>query len=175
MRIPALIPLANGNAPVSGCLQSLARQTVCCYPVLCYAQGVEGDTNRNYNPERVKGEARARKVQQINALAIGAKYILTIDRDVVLTNNSAIEKLVQILDREPRTGAVAVNFDGQIKIRLDLPHVDMKCMLYRTELFAKIDFDIRMGCLCKTSIEHLKKLRYKTRYESFVIRGEEKY
>jgi hypothetical protein len=147
-----VMPLAIGQYPAPGVLDGIRAQSVPSTPVLCFTNGVI-NSQRNYSPERTIGEVSSRKLSQDNA---SGKYVLSIDRDIVLEDRNTVSDMVSFLGANSDVVACAVYF-GKVPKRkqngelyFDLPHVDLKCVLFRTEFFKSIEFNIKDRCTCLT-------------------------
>ncbi len=175
MTLTALIPIAIGQAIGTGVLAGLQRQTISVNPVICAAEGVI-NSQRNYSPERLQGEIRSRDLCVANAVNIPGKYVLSIDRDIVLTDDNTLADMINVLDSDQSVGAVSLWFGNVAKKTVYLPHISLQCCLFRRNLFCKLDFTqhkYEYGCTCQTVKKQIEVQGYKGRYLDFKKRAEE--
>lgn len=171
MILTALIPIAIGQVIGAGVLAGLQRQTVSVNPVICAAEGVI-NSQRNYSPGRLQGEIRSRELCVANAANIPGKYVLSIDRDIVLTDENTLADMIKALDSEPSTGCIALWFGRCAKTTVYLPHISLKCCLFRRSVFCNLDFTkCQAGCTCQTVKQQVDAQGYKGRYFEFIRRG----
>jgi hypothetical protein len=171
--IYVFIPIAIGQCINPLVLSGLKAQTVPCDINVCAAQGIV-DSQRNYCSDRIAGEIKSRDLCVSNTKKIKCDYVLSIDSDIVLTDNKSIELMHNCLLKDSSLGAVALWFDRGKKNTLWLPHVTLKVMLFKKLVFEKIDFtEHRCSCTCNTVKKQIEKLGYKVRYIDFVNRGYE--
>lgn len=169
-----LIPISNKQTIDSKVIEGLKTQTIPCEYVACVAEGVKHSQGVQ-SPERVAGEIRSRKLQVLEAQSISAEFVLSMDRDIVLENHEAVNDMVDCMIENEELGAVALWFKQGRKTTPFLPHIPLKCMLFRSAILAKIDFDkIETGeCTCVLVKRQIEQMRYKVRYLDFVNRGKE--
>lgn len=170
----ALIPIAIGQTIDHRVFEGIRNQTIPLSPIICAAKGVI-DSQGNYCLERVRGEVQSRDLQVQNAKHLKGEYILSIDRDIVLTDRHAVQAMVECLQENQELGAVGLWFERGRKITVWLPHIYFKCILFRREVFSKIDFtkhDVR-SCSCYTVKQQIEGMGLKIRYLDFERRGVE--
>lgn len=169
-----LIPLSDKQCIDNRVLHGLQLQSVLCTQLTCIAAGVESSQGIQ-SPERIAGEIKSRTLQVQQAVNSTNEYILSMDRDIVLTDPNAIHEMIDCLWQNRELGAVALWFAQGRKTTVWLPHVHLKCMLFRREVLAKIDFDKtdERGCTCNAVKYQIEAMGYKVRYLDFVNRGKE--
>jgi len=169
-----LIPVSDKQIIDSRVLHGLQLQSVPCTQLTCIAAGVENSQGIQ-SPERIAGEIRSRNFQVQQAINCTDDFVLSLDRDIVLTDPNAIHEMIDCLWQNRELGAVAMWFGKGRKTTVWLPHVHLKCVLFRREVLSKIDFDktdVR-GCTCNAVKCQIEAMGFKIRYLDFVNRGKE--
>jgi hypothetical protein len=169
-----LIPISDKQRIDSRVLHGLQLQSVPCIQLSCIAAGVENSQGIQ-SLGRIAGEIRSRTLQVQQSINCTDEYILSMDRDIVLTDPNATHEMIDCLWQNKDLGAVALWFGQGMKTTVWLPHVHLKCVLFRREVLARIDFDktdVR-GCTCNAVKCQIEEQGFKIRYLDFVNRGKE--
>lgn len=168
----ALIPLSDKQYIDKRVFEGLKNQSIPCSPVICIAKGVQ-NSQGNRTLERTLCEMQSRDLQVQNAMNMTGEFILSIDRDIVLSDPDAVQTMVDCLNENPELGAVGLWFGKGRKITVWLSHVYFKCVLFRREVFSRIDFSKHNmnTCSCNAVKCQIEQMGYKIRYLDFVNRG----
>lgn len=136
---------------------ALKAQTVPCEIVECLAEG-ELQSQRNYSPARLTGEAAARNACIAAAAAAADEFFIMADRDRVAFATDTIERLQAAIAADPLVGmASAVE-----------PHhcdyVDIGFIVCRLSAFQQTVpiVNIYRACLCREVNEALMKIGFKS-------------
>ena len=89
------------------------------------------------------------------------KFILTMDNDLVLPQDS-LQKLVDFLNKNEDFGAIAISklFTPTEPVD-EAGHIDAAPVLFRLEVYEKIDYHNRNGCECMGMTKDIRNLGYK--------------
>ena len=111
MAIKIYIPLSTCNSEKQelsrGVADSIARQTVLCEIVKCYAPGVL-NSSRNYSAERCAGEAASRYLCRVAAIESGDEFCIMQDRDIVHNKTYNIEYMIAALAADATIGMIGI-------------------------------------------------------------------
>jgi hypothetical protein len=172
----ALLPISTNQYISNDVLTGLKLQSVPLSLIICATPGVQ-NSEGVYTEERVRCEcnSRQRQVNTAKGLSDRHKYVLSLDRDIVLTDPYAVDQMVRALESEPDLGTVALYFGKGRKVSLFMPHVSIQCMLFRRNLFSKIDFSLMYGfsCTCQLTKSQIEAMNMRIRYLDFNRYGHE--
>lgn len=167
------IPIPAGKQVDARVYDGVLSQSMPCELVICEREGVI-DSQRNMSPERIEGEIRSRKACVEEAKKKPTKYVVMMDADVVLSDERTIESMSAELESNPLLGAVALYFGTCPKKSLYMPHVVIRCCMYRIECFLAINWDEPFkGCTCNLIKHQIEGMGYRMRYESWIHRAYE--
>lgn len=169
-----LIPLSDKQYIDRDVFNGLKIQSVPCTPLICIAKGVQSSQG-NRTLERTLCEMQSRDLQVQNAKNLRGELVLSIDRDVVLSDPNAVQTMIDCLNANPELGAVGLWFGKGRKTTVWLSHVYFKCVLFRRSVFARLDFTKHNinTCSCNTVKCQIEEMGFKIRYLDFVNRGKE--
>lgn len=174
IRVIAVMPLAIGQRIGSGVISGLCSQGMPMPIIICATEGVI-HSQRMQLPDRFVGESRSRSLCIESVKHTGCDYVLSIDRDIVLTDKNAVADMVTALDAEPETGYVALWAErGNPPQSVYSDHVALKCCLFRSTVFSDLNFSAQhRGCTCLTVMRQAASIGYTGRYLDYKNRGYE--
>jgi hypothetical protein len=159
------IPLAQSDSRrqyVNGeARDALAAQTVECEIIECLADG-EIQSQRNYSPARIAGEATARNLCVQTAIEDGTEFFIMADRDRVAFATDAIEALQDAISADPTLVMVSAVEEHHCDC------VDLGFVICRLSAFSQIIpiVNIYRRCLCREVNEALSKIGFRSQYLS---------
>lgn len=168
----ALMPIAAEQTIDSRVMDGLRNQTTPCSLIVCATKGIV-DSQRVYNADRATGESASRDMCSDTAKWLRNQYVLSIDRDVQLTDKTAIELMVGKLNTRPDLGAVALSFEEWPKQDLYPHHINIRCTVFRRELFAFAPWKQiqRYRCACSVVRDYLKYWNFGIEYLDYKPRA----
>ena len=143
MILPVLIPMALGQTPKAGVINSIKKQTI---ETEIIGISTEGIVNSHRNFEAMSAKFKTLRSLQQYAKSLDSEYIALNDSDIVHLSNDNLEKCIEKFEQDKTIGYVACWYHDR---PMENYHVrNASCVLRRKE-FININLDfVEESCTC---------------------------
>jgi len=159
--IVALIPLKDGHVLHNEVLKSLMNQTV-NVDVMCISRPMESiESKLKPNNGYISMSLCRNLLNQYVLEQYNYDKFLLLNRDVVFSNNTDIEEMMDFLDKNKNYSGVALNIRNKnVDFSIcEISHVDIACMVIRRIILEKINFNNQFSCNCRSLLKDINRLK----------------
>lgn len=163
-------PIATGQFIDPRVTAGIAMQTIPCEHRIFDSPGVI-NSQRVHTPESDAAQCVSRNLCMADMSTIQDDYVVMMDKDVVFTKPTAVADMLAFMEANPSVNGGALWFEGPPKNTRRLPHINMRCAIYKREAIAGQKMVPPCGTTCCCILMKDQVLKGNFEYIDFVNRA----